>query len=81
MIRPAVMEEERIQAYLLDIVSGMTYMHRLGFVHGDIKLENLLLSTSGRAGLREEREHILIADFGQCRDMQSDSRNFNVRGN
>ncbi|CAO3638098.1 unnamed protein product [Mucor fragilis] len=41
--------------YILEIADALTYMHRLGVFHRDIKLENILISKDG--GLK-------IADFG-----------------
>tara|TARA_B110000858_G_scaffold52213_1_gene60465 strand:+ start:293 stop:1375 length:1083 start_codon:yes stop_codon:yes gene_type:complete len=50
------MSEERAQRLGWNVVSGMTYMHSLGVVHRDLKLENLLLDApNGNAK---------ICDFG-----------------
>ncbi|CAG7848317.1 SubName: Full=Uncharacterized protein {ECO:0000313/EMBL:CCA75738.1} [Serendipita indica DSM 11827] len=49
--------DERIQL-LLDVCEGLAYLHKLGVIHGDLKLENVLISDQNRA---------LLADFGLVR--------------
>ncbi|KAI8642394.1 kinase-like domain-containing protein [Parasitella parasitica] len=41
--------------YIIEIADALTYMHRLGVFHRDIKLENILISKDGT---------LKIADFG-----------------
>ncbi|KAH3670529.1 hypothetical protein OGAPHI_001044 [Ogataea philodendri] len=45
-----------VVSYLTDICSGLEYMHSLGISHGDVKLENCLLS-HGR---------VVLCDFGMA---------------
>ncbi|CAA6671216.1 unnamed protein product [Spirodela intermedia] len=48
----------------LDIARGMTYVHSLGFIHRDLKSDNLLISSD---------KSIKIADFGMARiEVQSE---------
>jgi serine/threonine protein kinase len=42
----------------LDVARGMTYIHALGFIHRDLKSDNLLISAD---------KSIKIADFGVAR--------------
>ena len=49
------MKEEAGRALFSQILKAMTYMHKLGVVHRDLKLENSLL---------DENMNIKIADFG-----------------
>lgn len=37
------------ERYLADLVSGVEYIHRLGFVHRDLKLENVVVGVDGYA--------------------------------
>ncbi|KAF9449298.1 kinase-like protein [Macrolepiota fuliginosa MF-IS2] len=41
--------------FVFDIINGLSYLHELGIVHGDLKGKNVLISDDERA---------LIADFG-----------------
>ena len=46
---------------LLDVATGMSYLHKLGIVHGDLKSANVLLKSTA-TDLRGY--HCKIADFG-----------------
>ncbi|XP_006871386.1 PREDICTED: myotonin-protein kinase isoform X1 [Chrysochloris asiatica] len=59
---------ERIPAdmarfYLAEIVMAIDSVHRLGYVHRDIKPDNILLDRCG---------HIRLADFGSCLKLRED---------
>lgn len=47
--------EKQAAKYLFEICRGFEYLHKKGILHGDIKLENILIGTDG---------HLKIADFG-----------------
>ena len=49
-------DEFDIKCWTLDIVNGLKYIHKLGIIHRDIKLENLLLDKTNN--------RIKICDFG-----------------
>lgn len=51
---------EDARFYIAEIMCGLEYIHRKGIVHGDMKPENTLLSTTG---------HVLIMDFDQSWDL------------
>lgn len=51
--------EDRVRFYVAEIVSAIGYLHNIGIIHRDLKLENLLLDKHG---------HIKIADFGLCKE-------------
>ncbi|KAF8039814.1 hypothetical protein BT93_B2123 [Corymbia citriodora subsp. variegata] len=44
---PGGIEENTARKYLRDIVSGLMYLHTHNIVHGDIKPDNLLVTSSG----------------------------------
>ena len=50
------MPEDEIRRYFRQLLFAIDHMHRRGWVHRDVKCENILLSA--------DREHIVLADFG-----------------
>jgi serine/threonine protein kinase len=58
--RKGKLTEEVARAYFLQVLSGIEYLHERGFVHRDIKLDNVVL---------DEDFNVKIIDFGlaeQC---------------
>ena len=53
--RCSTVQERRLRRFMRQIANAVTYMHRHGVYHRDIKPDNILLSSS---------DDILIADFG-----------------
>jgi serine/threonine protein kinase len=53
--------EYRAKVYFKQILEGLSYMHRMGIVHRDLKAENIFLTT--------DRQNIKLGDLGTSRDM------------
>ena len=49
------LKEKESVVYFAQLIAGVEYMHKMGIVHRDLKLENLLL---------DEDRRIIITDFG-----------------
>jgi len=49
--------EEMAQFYIAETVLAIDCLHRLGYVHRDIKPDNILIDKKG---------HVVLADFGSC---------------
>nr|XP_046162775.1 myotonin-protein kinase-like isoform X3 [Oncorhynchus gorbuscha] len=55
--------EDMAQFYLAEMVMAIDSIHRMGYVHRDIKPDNILLTAKG---------HIRLGDFGSCLRVQED---------
>ena len=51
--------------YLSEIVVGLRDLHELGFVHRDVKPENVLITRTG---------HIKLVDFGSAARLGTDGK-------
>lgn len=59
------MDEHQAAVWFKDICIGLAYIHSLGIVHRDIKLENVLIGPDG---------HAVLSDFGISRIFDDDLR-------
>jgi serine/threonine protein kinase len=61
---------------LLDIASGLDYLHAMGVVHGDLKTANVLLKGS----TRDVRGFVCkLADFGLSRVLDMDATHVSTK--
>lgn len=63
--RRAGMEEAQAVRWFADVCEGLDYVHALGIVHRDVKLENVLIGSDGRA---------VLSDFGISRIFDDELR-------
>ncbi|CDK25574.1 unnamed protein product [Kuraishia capsulata CBS 1993] len=52
--------------YCIDVLQALSYMHSLGIVHGDVKLENCLMDRYLDSE-NQEKIKIVLCDFGMAR--------------
>ncbi|XP_052145774.1 mitogen-activated protein kinase kinase kinase 17-like [Oryza glaberrima] len=57
------LEERAIRVYAADVLRGLTYLHGMSLVHGDVKADNIVIGVDGLAKL---------ADFGCAKTMDSE---------
>ncbi|KAJ7651063.1 kinase-like domain-containing protein [Roridomyces roridus] len=54
-LKKQICETDRLLSLILDVALGLEHLHAMGVVHGDLKADNIFVTSSGRA---------CIADFG-----------------
>ncbi|CAF3538977.1 unnamed protein product [Rotaria sp. Silwood1] len=55
--------EDMTRFYVAEIILAIDSLHELGYIHRDIKPDNILIDSTG---------HIRLADFGSCLRMRAD---------
>ncbi|XP_076036808.1 uncharacterized protein LOC143022471 [Oratosquilla oratoria] len=70
-IEPRGMEENKVQFYFNQLITGVKYLHSQQVAHRDLKPENLLLSTN---------EDLKIGDFGLAVEFRKDRHLWEVCG-
>ncbi|XP_076859944.1 serine/threonine-protein kinase 38 isoform X1 [Brachyhypopomus gauderio] len=65
LMKKDTLTEEATQFYIAETVLAIHSIHRLGFIHRDIKPDNLLLDSKG---------HVKLSDFGLCTGLKKAHR-------
>merc|ERR1719216_492771 len=65
LMKKDTLTEECALFYIAETALAINYIHKLGFIHRDIKPDNLLLDASG---------HIKLSDFGLCTGLKKSHR-------
>ena len=60
--RGNVFKQDSVRIFGLEVLLGLRYLHRKGFLYRDVKLDNVLLGNDG---------HCRIADFGLVKDLRA----------
>ncbi|XP_051255114.1 ribosomal protein S6 kinase-related protein isoform X5 [Dicentrarchus labrax] len=63
--------EDEVQLFAAELGSALGFLHDLGIMHRDIKMENVLLSDQG---------HLRLSDFGLSRRLKRGGRAFTICG-
>ncbi|OAF66537.1 hypothetical protein A3Q56_05719 [Intoshia linei] len=65
LIQLDILSEEQTQFFIAELVLALNYIHELGFIHRDVKPDNLLLDAKG---------HLKLTDFGLCTGLKKSHR-------
>merc|ERR1719318_2368559 len=71
LMKKDTLSEEATQFYIAETALAIETIHKLGFIHRDIKPDNLLLDARG---------HVKLSDFGLCTGLQKSHRTDYYRG-
>ena len=71
LMKKDTLPEEAAQFYMAETALAIETIHKLGFIHRDIKPDNLLLDSRG---------HVKLSDFGLCTGLQKSHRTDYYRG-
>jgi len=69
-----IKNEVKLKSFANDILEGLTYLHSKGVIHGDIKLENLLLHVDKEKDENSVTHVVKMCDFGLSRIMNPETR-------
>ncbi|KAM5181352.1 ribosomal protein S6 kinase-related protein [Mantella aurantiaca] len=64
-------DEGTVRLFAAELVSVLVYLHNLGIIHRDVKMENILL---------DERGHLKLSDFGLSRHLPFGERAYTICG-
>jgi hypothetical protein len=62
LTKHGLFEEEWVRFYAAEVALALDELHRLGWIHRDLKPDNILIGADG---------HIKLADFGSCIKMEN----------
>ena len=62
LIKKDILSESHTRFYMSQLATAINYVHNLGFIHRDLKPDNILISNDG---------HIKLCDFGLAKSFKN----------
>jgi len=69
LINKQFLTEDQTRFFIAEIVMAIESIHKLDYIHRDIKPDNILIGVDG---------HIKLSDFGLCTGMKKEIQDFNI---
>lgn len=60
LIKKDILTEDQSRFYIAELVLALESVHKLNYIHRDLKPDNILIDNTG---------HIKLSDFGLCKFM------------
>jgi serine/threonine protein kinase len=71
--------ESHLAILLLESAEGLEYIHQMGYIHRDIKVENMLVSFTRDGKKSRDRASLKIADYGLSKKTRKTSGHFGTK--
>ena len=68
LMRKDILTEEEGRFYIAETILAVEAVHKLNYVHRDLKPDNILIDING---------HIKLSDFGLCKYYKTEANKFN----
>ena len=65
LIKKDILSENDAKFYIAELVLSVDAVHKINFIHRDLKPDNVLIDNSG---------HLKLSDFGLCKYTESNNK-------